>query len=46
MLCQLLGEVHRQFYASFDSNHTEEWTRHHTGKLIVPKPYDVKVSDN
>ena len=46
MLCQLLGEVHRQFYASYDSDHTEELTRHRTGKLISSRPYDVKVSDN
>ncbi|KIM70352.1 hypothetical protein SCLCIDRAFT_101744 [Scleroderma citrinum Foug A] len=34
----LLGEVHREFYASYDSDRTEERERHHTG---ISKPYDV-----
>jgi len=46
MPCQLLGEVHLQFYASYDSNRMEEQKQHHPGESIVPKPYDVKVGDS
>ena len=46
MFRQLLGEVHRRFYVSYDTGHTEGWRQHHTPAPIVPKPYDVTVGES
>ncbi|KAL4069798.1 hypothetical protein V8B97DRAFT_634789 [Scleroderma yunnanense] len=38
----LLADVHRQFYASYDSDRTEDQRRYHTTTSLGSKPYDVK----